>query len=181
MDYPYRILVFGSICSGKTFFVKKLHAKLELPVVHLDDWFWYGEWENIGKQSLLENVCKFIDENEYWIIDGNYAVIRDTIWQHCTHIYYFHNALPILIARAVKRSFCADRTGVPVKVRENSNLREPAQELIYEILRYHFRKKPGDMWFCKSVLSMNGNLRMVKGSDLVIQKEIQLLIKGDIV
>lgn len=66
-----RIMVIGCPGCGKTTFSAKLARRLNLPLVHLDQLGWQGEWQGVPKETfdrlLREKVAK-----PRWIIDGNY-------------------------------------------------------------------------------------------------------------
>jgi len=82
-----RILVIGCPGSGKTRLAKLLGEKLNLPVVHLDNLWWTGEWENVSREEFdarLEEVL----EGEKWIIDGNFSRTMPLRLQHCDTIVY---------------------------------------------------------------------------------------------
>ena len=56
-----RILVIGCPGSGKTRLAKLLGEKLNLPVVHLDNLWWTGQWENVSREEFdarLEEVLE---------------------------------------------------------------------------------------------------------------------------
>lgn len=74
-----KIILIGCPGSGKSYLSKKISAKLDIPVYHLDNLFWYGNWQHITTEQLKEKVDKII-ENEKWIIDGNYSkTLKDRI------------------------------------------------------------------------------------------------------
>ena len=82
-----RILVIGCPGSGKTRLAKRLGEKLKLPVVHLDNLWWTGNWENVSREefdSRLETVL----EEEQWIIDGNFSRTMPLRLQYCDTIVY---------------------------------------------------------------------------------------------
>ena len=70
-----RIVVIGSSGSGKSTLARQLGAGLNLPVFHLDKYFWHPGWIGTPKdewKSQVENLAL----GDSWIIDGNY---RDTL------------------------------------------------------------------------------------------------------
>ncbi len=82
-----RVLIIGCPGSGKTRLAKLLGEKWKLPVVHLDNLWWTGEWENVTREEFdarLEQVL----EGEKWIIDGNFSRTMPMRIQHCDTIIY---------------------------------------------------------------------------------------------
>lgn len=67
-----KILIIGCSGSGKSTLALKLGKKLNIKIYHLDKVWWYGNWENIGKEEFKQKLYNIINE-ESWIIDGNYS------------------------------------------------------------------------------------------------------------
>jgi adenylate kinase family enzyme len=66
-----RILILGSSGAGKSTFAKRLHGRLGLPIIHLDQHFWKPGWErpiNFEWEKAVEDLAK----KDEWIMDGNY-------------------------------------------------------------------------------------------------------------
>src|SRR3989338_1002761 len=66
-----RILVIGSAGAGKSTFAKRLHEKLGLPLIHLDQHYWRPGWVKPEKIEWERKVKELLG-GESWIIDGNY-------------------------------------------------------------------------------------------------------------
>jgi adenylate kinase family enzyme len=64
-----KIMIFGALASGKSTFARKLGAKLNVPVIHLDE-----AVHKLGGHQNASAIQKFIKEQvkaEHWIMDGN--------------------------------------------------------------------------------------------------------------
>ena len=173
-----RIFLFGGCCTGKTYFSKELKDKLNILSYNLDNIFWYGNWEHISKDNLLEQVNQIINENDSWIIDGNYKIIKENIWEKATHIYFCYNNLVVLVWRVFKRCLLSNREGIPIKIKENTNNREPFWELLFSMLRYKFVKKPKDVCYFREIRSKGANIKKMKCNKKSIEKEINSLLKA---
>lgn len=68
-----KIQIIGYSGSGKSTLAKKLASFYKIPYLHLDNVQYYGDFQIRERQKQREIVQKFIDENENWIIDGNYS------------------------------------------------------------------------------------------------------------
>jgi adenylate kinase family enzyme len=66
-----RIVVLGVPGAGKSTFARKLGARLDLPVHHLDRYFWRPDWISISDEEFDELLEDLLSGDE-WIIDGNY-------------------------------------------------------------------------------------------------------------
>jgi len=68
-----KIAVFGYSGSGKSTLSAYLGNIYNLPVLHLDRVHWLPGWKERELSEEISIVRDFIDSNNRWIIDGNYA------------------------------------------------------------------------------------------------------------
>lgn len=68
MDYK-RIALIGISASGKSTASKVVESKTQLPLFHMDQLFWRGNWEGVPEEEYLETHKALIAE-EKWIIEG---------------------------------------------------------------------------------------------------------------
>lgn len=66
--WKMHIAILGFSCSGKTTFSNKLGVILNLPVYHLDNYYWSSAWV---KNSSFD-ITSLINQDD-WIIDGTYS------------------------------------------------------------------------------------------------------------
>lgn len=79
-----KICVIGYSGAGKSTLAKILGEKFNLPVLHLDATFWYGDWQNRTREQQSEIVGDFMLKNsDGWIIDGNYLRICPQRFTEC--------------------------------------------------------------------------------------------------
>ena len=67
-----RIAIIGSCGAGKSTLSKTLGTKLNLPVIHLDAYYWQPGWQENNSDRWLEIQQELI-KGDRWIIDGNYG------------------------------------------------------------------------------------------------------------
>lgn len=175
MSKHFKIYIFGGFCSGKTTFAKKISNHLDIEVINLDDYFWFGNWENIGKENLLNYVKGIVNTKSDWIIEGNYSSVRNYIWEQSTHIYYCYTTPCQLIQRVIKRSFDSKRSGVPMKIKMETDNREPFFELLYNSFKYYFVKRKRDLAFCDELKQEGINIKIIKCDINSILDEIKNL------
>lgn len=82
-----RILIIGCSGSGKTTLAVALGEKLGLPVVHLDQLWWTGNWENVTREEFDARLTDAL-EKPRWIIDGNYSRTIPMRLPKCDTIIY---------------------------------------------------------------------------------------------
>ena len=66
--YHKKIAIIGNAGSGKTTLAFQLHQKLNLPLYHLDKYYWLPNWE----RNCYETFTKKHDElceQDAWIIE----------------------------------------------------------------------------------------------------------------
>lgn len=69
---PRRVLIVGSGGSGKSTLARQLGARLELPVVHLDQHYFGPGWTEPIPTAWAATVDRLIAEKN-WVMDGNYG------------------------------------------------------------------------------------------------------------
>ena len=70
-----KIQIIGYSGSGKSTLARQLGEIANLPVLHLDATFYYGDWQERTGEEQSEIVRDFIAANDSWVIDGNYTKI----------------------------------------------------------------------------------------------------------
>lgn len=67
-----RILILGSGGSGKTSLSRKLAAKTQIPLIHLDALYWKPGWKEPDKTEWQNRVMDLVAQDS-WVIEGNYS------------------------------------------------------------------------------------------------------------
>lgn len=70
-----KISIIGYSGSGKSTLAKTLGEHYNIPVLHMDSVHFLENWQERDKTEFNEIVNKFIENNESWVIDGNYRSI----------------------------------------------------------------------------------------------------------
>lgn len=96
-----KIQICGYSGSGKSTLARALGEKYNIPVLHMDNVNWYGDWQYRSDEEKTEIVNKFLSENESWVIDGNYTAVSPERFSECdvfilllfNRFYCFKNCL----------------------------------------------------------------------------------------
>ncbi len=68
-----KIQIIGYSGSGKSTLAKILGEYYKISYLHLDNVQFYGNWQERSIEEQNEIVDKFLNENDNWVIDGNYS------------------------------------------------------------------------------------------------------------
>ncbi len=82
-----RILIIGCSCSGKSTLARTLSRKLGVPVVHLDQLWWSGDWKHVTREEFDSRLAMALNMDR-WIIDGNYSRTIPMRLPKCDTIIY---------------------------------------------------------------------------------------------
>lgn len=66
-----KIAIIGCAGSGKTTLALQLNKKLQLPLYHLDKYYWHSNWQRTPLEEFIQihyDLC----EQDQWIIEGSY-------------------------------------------------------------------------------------------------------------
>ncbi len=69
-----RIVIIGNSGSGKSSLTRQLGARLSLPPIHLDGWFWEpGGFTHKRPQEIVFQQIATAKQAERWIVEGVYG------------------------------------------------------------------------------------------------------------
>ena len=85
-----KIQIIGYSGSGKSTLAKRLGEHYKIPVLHLDNTLWYGDWQRRSSEEQTKIVKEFLDQNESWVIDGNYKRIERRRFEECDKIIFLN-------------------------------------------------------------------------------------------
>jgi adenylate kinase family enzyme len=98
-----RVVIIGSSCSGKTTMAKQVAAILQVAHIELDALHWLPEWQERPDSEFRELVASAVAA-ERWVVDGNYNMVRDVVWQRATTLVWLNHSFPVVFWQAVSRT-----------------------------------------------------------------------------
>lgn len=97
-----RIMIIGGNGSGKTTFSSQLAQILQLPLVHLDNLYWTGQWEHVSNEEF-DDLLRAELEKPQWILDGNYNRTVPVRLDYCDTVIYFDFSTAACLRGVVRR------------------------------------------------------------------------------
>jgi adenylate kinase family enzyme len=71
-----RVLIYGGSGSGKSTLARRLGARLDVPVTHLDHLYWRPGWVEAPPADFRAAQSAAV-QTDGWVIDGNYSKTLD--------------------------------------------------------------------------------------------------------
>jgi adenylate kinase family enzyme len=105
-----RVAVIGTSCAGKTWTASRLGEILGSKHLELDAMYWGPEWAECPAEEFRRKVSAELDCDR-WVVDGNYRVVRDLVWDRATAVVWLNYAFPLVFGRAVRRTARRVATG----------------------------------------------------------------------
>lgn len=96
-----RILIIGSNGAGKSTFSFALAEKLNLPLIHIDQIYWHGNWEVTPPEDFQERLLQEVQKDE-WIIEGNNVRSLDQRLRYADTVFWFEFP-PLLCTKDIIR------------------------------------------------------------------------------
>ena len=102
---PQRIIIFGNSGAGKTVMARQLEQQLDLPRLVLDDVAWDAdEWgRRRSLPSSIQDLKRFIQEHEGWIIEGCYGDLIEAAVPFCSELRFLNPGISVCEANCRKR------------------------------------------------------------------------------
>ena len=101
---PQRIMIMGRSGSGKSTFSIKLQNILNIPLFHLDKYFFTTRWQQRDYQEFL-SMQQSLVEKPCWIIDGNSTKSFEMRYSQADVCLYFNFPKWLCYYRVFKRLF----------------------------------------------------------------------------
>lgn len=104
-----KIMIFGRPGSGKSTLANQLGKELNIPVYHLDKYFYVENWIERDKQEFLD-IQQDLVSQENWIIDGNNTKSLEMRYAEANVAIYISLPRYICLWRICKRYWFKDQT-----------------------------------------------------------------------
>lgn len=102
-----KIFIFGPPGSGKSSLALAIGEQLNLPVYHLDHYFFKGPDIHLPADEAMQALQAAIPE-ENWIVEGNHGAAIDFLVRQAEHVILLEVHPLICVFRVIKRYFQND-------------------------------------------------------------------------
>jgi adenylate kinase family enzyme len=99
-----RVLVVGTSGAGKSLLAARLARAVGAPHIELDEFKHGPNWTERSAAELRERTAAAIAGCDAWVVDGNYADVRDIVWPRATTLVWLDYPRPVVMGRVVRRS-----------------------------------------------------------------------------
>lgn len=89
--------------SGKTTLALRLAAALGVPHVELDAIYHQAGWTPLTDEEFRTQAAAITDGEE-WVVDGNYSVVQDIVWDRADTVVWFDLPYVTVMARTIGRT-----------------------------------------------------------------------------
>ena len=105
-----RIVVIGTSGSGKTTLAHRLAATLGSPLTPMDAVFHQPDWTPLPVEEFRRRMTDLV-ARDAWVIDGNYSVVRDVVFEAADVIVWLDLPKWLAMARITRRTVGRGLTG----------------------------------------------------------------------
>jgi adenylate kinase family enzyme len=98
-----KVHIIGSSGAGKSTLAAALAKQLDVPHIQIDALNWEPGWVQVPDKVLRQRVQDAI-KKPAWVIDGNYAKVRDLIWPQIDTLIWLDYSLPLVMWRQLRRA-----------------------------------------------------------------------------
>lgn len=96
-------MIIGCGGTGKSTLSKRLHQITNIPLYHLDQYFWLPNWTEIDRTQWQE-INKDIIQKESWIMDGNYGSTMDMRLKAADTVIFLNRPWYVSLSRVMLRT-----------------------------------------------------------------------------
>ena len=165
-----RVMIIGCCGAGKSTLARRLHKITDLPLYHLDQYYWKENWSETPKH-LWEPIVSDLANKAEWIIDGNYGgTFKPRMDRADTIIYLKYNTLQCLyrVTKRIVKYHGEIRPDMPDGCRERFDF-----EFLHYVATYNLIRGKSIM---KKLDSFEADKRIiVLGSDNEVNKFLRTL------
>jgi adenylate kinase family enzyme len=99
-----RLLVVSPVAAGKTSVAQEVALRTGLTRIELDSMRFDERWNQLPEKEFRALVEQ-VSDNPQWIVDGNYASVRDILWRRADTVAWLDYSLSTVLRQLSWRTF----------------------------------------------------------------------------
>lgn len=108
-----RVVVVGISGAGKSTVARAISSAAQSTHIELDPLFWGPHWTPKPEASFKALVAASVRADR-WVVDGNYAVVRELVWPKATTVVWLNLSFPAVFWQVLKRTLHRASTKQPL-------------------------------------------------------------------
>lgn len=157
-----RVVILGIPGAGKSTFARELGEKLDLPVYHLDRYFWRPGWK-ASSQDEFDQTLRELMTRDDWIMDGNYRRTIPLRLERADTAIHLDLPRRTALRRVVKRIATYRHGGRP-DMAEGCPERWLDRDFLRYIWRYHQDVHPEVVGYLDEFAAAGGRVAHLRSS-----------------
>jgi adenylate kinase family enzyme len=162
-----RIVVLGIPGAGKSTLARRIGESLEIPVHHLDRYYWNSGWKASAPDDWLATLEQLI-AGDSWILDGNYRSTIPLRLERADTAVYLDVPRSVALGRVGKR-IVTYRDGSRPDMADGCPERWFDTEFLRYIWRYHRDVQPQTMALLEEFATRPGTQVIRLGSNRSVE------------
>ena len=98
-----RLALVGPVGAGKSALADEVARRTGVERTELDALRFDDQWQQLPEAEFRAEVER-ITAADRWIVDGNYASVRDVLWRRADTVVWLDYSLPVVLWRLVSRT-----------------------------------------------------------------------------
>lgn len=128
-----RIILLGNAGTGKSTMARRLIGSRDIPCLSLDEIAWEEAMVRKPLHESLEELQRFIDNHDQWVIEGCYSDLVEAALPFCTELRFLKPGVEVCVEH------CRRRPWEPEKFSSREEQDAMLEQLIEWVREYEVR------------------------------------------
>ena len=107
-----KVVVIGSTGSGKSTLAEQIAARLNLPYIPTDPFYWDKNWRQVPLAEVHVQIDAVTAQSQ-WVVDGNFDDARELVWNRADTLIWLDYPRYVVWLRLIRRNLGWFLSGTP--------------------------------------------------------------------